>query len=153
MCYSPWKLTEFITRRARIITIFGAKSKFPCPICLIPKEHLHELAHIHWPERTKDSTKEVLERASRQQWDKDRKVILKEQSIRNIPVRMCSPPAWTCANASHSSEHIYRAFFKVFLGIQSFRCGSIACNTARRIWQAYLSVACRVPTCLIARGN
>lgn len=72
--------------RARLATIFGANSEYPCPMCLIPKREMYALGGI-WPARTIRSVDELMSRASGSTTKKQRRHILKEQSMRDIEVR------------------------------------------------------------------
>ncbi|KAG8749793.1 hypothetical protein FRC12_013224 [Ceratobasidium sp. 428] len=68
---------------AKITAILGALSKFPCPICLVPRAQQGDLVGS-WPLQTHQSTLDVLKRARKVKTLKLQKLIRDEQSLRNI---------------------------------------------------------------------
>ncbi|KAG8697556.1 hypothetical protein FRC08_006452 [Ceratobasidium sp. 394] len=66
---------------AKIVTILGSLSGFPCPICLVPRELQGDLTS-EWPLRTREGTLEVLRRASKAKTATSRGLIRREQSLR-----------------------------------------------------------------------
>lgn len=72
--------------RSRAASILGAKSGFPCPICLVPKFDLSNLA-ARYPPRTKQGTMGLLREAKAAQTKSARHEILLRQSIRYMTVR------------------------------------------------------------------
>ena len=71
--------------KARLATIFGANSEYPCLICLIPKDEMYALGGI-WLIRTKQAVDEMLSRAFNSQNHKEQRHILKEQSMCYVEV-------------------------------------------------------------------
>ncbi|KAF8603005.1 hypothetical protein BDV93DRAFT_556926 [Ceratobasidium sp. AG-I] len=70
---------EFI----RFVCILGAKSGFPCPICLVPRLEQSSLLKS-WPNRTVVLTEDLLERVEQAATAAVKSEILHEQSLRNI---------------------------------------------------------------------
>ncbi|KAI0309138.1 hypothetical protein OF83DRAFT_1179977 [Amylostereum chailletii] len=66
----------------RATLILGARSGFPCPICLVPADALAVLTGT-WARRTVDGTVALLEEARSQSMKKARHAKLKEQSLRD----------------------------------------------------------------------
>ncbi|KAI0315267.1 hypothetical protein OF83DRAFT_1173981 [Amylostereum chailletii] len=66
----------------RAVLILGANSKFPCPICLVPRDALAILTGT-WPKRTLEGTKALLGEARGLTTKKVAKAKLQEQSIRD----------------------------------------------------------------------
>ncbi|KAG8710535.1 hypothetical protein FRC08_017044 [Ceratobasidium sp. 394] len=66
---------------AKIVTILGSLSGFPCPICLVPRELQGDLTG-EWPLRTREGTLEVLRRASKAKTATSHGLIWQEQSLR-----------------------------------------------------------------------
>ncbi|KAG8693215.1 hypothetical protein FRC08_009259, partial [Ceratobasidium sp. 394] len=66
---------------AKIAAILGARSGFPCPICLVPRALQGNLVGT-WPIRTPEGTKDVLRRAKKAKTVESQKLILREQSLR-----------------------------------------------------------------------
>lgn len=71
--------------RIRMSTILGAKSGYPCPICLVPRDQQHVLGNV-WPLRTPEGTNSLVSLASAQGRKKDKTRLLKQQSLRPIEV-------------------------------------------------------------------
>ena len=82
-----WFLNVILTwnYRIRIAGILGARSGYPCPICLVPKEEQFNLGSS-WPARTKEATDALVAESSRQATKKSRKALLDTQSLRWLPV-------------------------------------------------------------------
>jgi len=72
--------------RSRAASIFGSKSKWVCPICLIPKDLLWDLLEVIYPLRTRNGTLRLIQEANACHTKKEAHKVLLEQSIRNIPV-------------------------------------------------------------------
>ena len=70
----------------RAVTILGARSKYPCPVCLIPSDELWDLSGGTYPRRTRDGALQLISDASEAPTKKAAKEILATQSIRNVPV-------------------------------------------------------------------
>jgi hypothetical protein len=71
--------------RVRISGIRGANSKYPCPMCLVPRTEQWDFGHT-WQPRTKEVTDALLAKASLKKTDKARKESLKCQSLRFLHV-------------------------------------------------------------------
>ncbi|KAG9101276.1 hypothetical protein FS749_008500 [Ceratobasidium sp. UAMH 11750] len=66
---------------AKIVTILGSLSRFPCPICLVPRE-LQAVLTGQWLARTRKGTLAILQRARKAKTAAFRKLIRQEQSLR-----------------------------------------------------------------------
>ncbi|KAG8767221.1 hypothetical protein FRC12_006384 [Ceratobasidium sp. 428] len=66
----------------KILALLGAKSGFPCPICLVPRELQGDLSGTQWPLRTYNSTIQLHEQADNAKTKTAAKAIRSEQSLR-----------------------------------------------------------------------
>lgn len=64
--------------------IRGLQSKFPCPICLVPKDQLSKLQA--YPARHPAQSQTVVSSARDASTVKEQEKILKEYSLRNVDV-------------------------------------------------------------------
>jgi len=71
----------------RATMILGARSTYPCPICLVPNDKLWDLSVVIYPRRTREGALRLILRADEAPSKKAAKEILGAQSIRNVPVR------------------------------------------------------------------
>lgn len=62
----------------------GAKAKFPCPVCLVPNEKLHE-GVVH-DLRTSESMQRVYEMAKGANTSEERETLLKNYGLRYVKV-------------------------------------------------------------------
>ena len=70
----------------RATTTLGAQSKFPCPICLVPRDLLWDLTEVLYPRRTRGGARWLIIEANSTLSAKAAKKILDRQSIRSMPV-------------------------------------------------------------------
>jgi hypothetical protein len=63
----------------------GAKAKFPCPICLVPRESQWDLSQT-FSLRTEDDSKDQLQKAMEETTMEKREEILKMRSMRPVEV-------------------------------------------------------------------
>ena len=70
----------------RATTTLGARSKYPCPVCLVPSGRLWELSGIVYPRRTRGGVKRLIVKANLAPSAKAEKKLLNRQSVCNIPV-------------------------------------------------------------------
>ncbi|KAF9642410.1 hypothetical protein BDM02DRAFT_3193327, partial [Thelephora ganbajun] len=68
----------------RATTILGARSAYPCPICLVPSDKLWDLSEVIYLRRTRDGVLLLIIRADEAPSKKAAKEILNSQSIRNV---------------------------------------------------------------------
>lgn len=68
-----------------MLSLLGHQSGFPCPICLIPRD-LQDSPMESWPLRTFEGTLELIQEARSKSTKKDRKALLKTQSLRDVKV-------------------------------------------------------------------
>ncbi|KDR65150.1 hypothetical protein GALMADRAFT_148940 [Galerina marginata CBS 339.88] len=66
-----------------MVLIRGFKGLCPCPVCLVPKNELHNLRK-KWPKRSASETRELVQLARKATTGVAREEILKPQSIRNV---------------------------------------------------------------------
>ncbi len=71
--------------RVRAAAILGAKSGYPCPICLVPHDEQWRFDH-DWPDRSQESANQLIEDARILPTEAQRKAKLATQSIRNLIV-------------------------------------------------------------------
>ena len=74
------------TSSTRAVTIMGVRSKYTCPICLVPKDELCELPGEAHPRRTRNGALQLISHANAAPTKKAAKKFLGTQSIRNVPV-------------------------------------------------------------------
>ncbi|EUC64240.1 hypothetical protein RSOL_437800 [Rhizoctonia solani AG-3 Rhs1AP] len=67
---------------AKILSILGHQSGFPCPVCLVPRGKQGDLSGTVWPRRTHEETLLILERAENASTKQEAKEIRQEQSLR-----------------------------------------------------------------------
>ena len=65
--------------------IHGVKSKFPCPVCLVPHTQMCD-GSTH-PLRTAESMQKVYEEAQEMESSADRQKHLKQYGLRNVKVQ------------------------------------------------------------------
>lgn len=70
----------------RATTILGARSMYPCPICLIPSDQLWDLSEVMYPRRTWAGVRRLILDANGASSKKAAKEILGLQSVRNVSV-------------------------------------------------------------------
>ena len=75
-----------IIASTRATTIQGVRSKYPCPICLVPNDRLWDLSEVIYPRRTRGGALRLVAKANAAQSKKAAKEILGGQSIRNVLV-------------------------------------------------------------------
>lgn len=75
-----------VTVSARTTTILGVKSKFPCPICLVPNDVLWDLSEVVYLRRSRDGALRLIAKAEVAPSKEAKKKILREQSIHGVPV-------------------------------------------------------------------
>ena len=76
------------TFRSVMALIRGAMSKFPCPICLIPREQIPKFTgpyELHMSE----NVAVTLEKARSQQRADEKEAILMAQGLRDVDVSCC----------------------------------------------------------------
>ncbi|KAG8752853.1 hypothetical protein FRC12_011767 [Ceratobasidium sp. 428] len=66
----------------KILALLGAKSGFPCPICLVPRELQGDLSGKRWPLRTYNDTMDIQAQAESAKTKSAAKNIRAEQSLR-----------------------------------------------------------------------
>lgn len=76
----------------------GVKAKFPCPVCLVPGEELHN-GTVH-ESRTSEKMQEVYKVAKGMRTAEERKEHLKGYGLRGIEVWKI-PPFWTVGFDAH----------------------------------------------------
>lgn len=73
------------SNRTKAVGILGVKSRFPCPICLVPNSETWDLSRV-WDPRSQVATIELMKTAGQQTTKKATSEKLLEQSIRIIQV-------------------------------------------------------------------
>ncbi|KAG8700989.1 hypothetical protein FRC09_005626 [Ceratobasidium sp. 395] len=66
----------------KLLALLGAKSGFPCPLCLVPREQQGDLSGRKWPLRTYEGTMNVHEQAAKARTATAAQEIRREQSLR-----------------------------------------------------------------------
>jgi hypothetical protein len=94
--------------------IRGLKGKFPCPICLVPRDE--QSANRVFALRTTFNSQHVLRTARAKHTEKEREEDLKAYSLRNVEVCVAAPPLtdWLI----HYIERMYsgKFFLQMFIG-------------------------------------
>ena len=70
----------------RATTILGARSAYPCPICLVPNSKLWDLSEVIYPRRTRDGALRLIAKADGAPSKKAAREFLSGQSIRSVAV-------------------------------------------------------------------
>jgi hypothetical protein len=70
--------------------IHGLMGKFPCPICLVPREELSKISNVHRL-RTSVDAKALHARAQESTTLEVREQILSSESLRDVDVSLSSP--------------------------------------------------------------
>ena len=74
---------------SKAVSILGAKSKWVCLSCLVPREFLWDLTDVIYPLWTRNGTLRLIQKAEACDTKREAYKVLLEQSIRNIPVCTC----------------------------------------------------------------
>jgi len=97
---------------ARAALILGPNSGLVCPCCLVPKDFLWDLLEVIYPLRTWDGTLRLIQQAEACETKEETRIVLLEQSIRNVPVCM-DLKGWQISDfhsrihSSTTSAHIF----------------------------------------------
>ncbi|KAI6127987.1 hypothetical protein EDD16DRAFT_1690555 [Pisolithus croceorrhizus] len=101
--------------QAVMALIRGVKSNFPCPICLIPRDHISDFP-AQCELRTTENVLKVLEDARSQDTQEKKEQILIQQGLRDVDVNVYRALSWDRLHANFSGkfgDHLWTELLRI----------------------------------------